>query len=162
MHKRPNTLVFGSHLFVGLLTDMFRRLPASVHPSPSQPFANDLLSQKKDVLHTYSTMQKKALHRVQVFHLIPLFSRTRLRVSPKGERSRNCHKNRSDIKFTLLTYSNLLKLSISFSLPPLQGSAPSKLPALQYTPILLAVLFFHRHLRIAKKGLESPAYTRRF
>lgn len=88
MHKRPNTLVFGSHLFVGLLTDMFRRLPASVHPSPSQLFANDLLSQKKDALHTYSTMQEKPLHRVQVFHLIPLFSRTRLRVSPKRGKGR--------------------------------------------------------------------------
>ena len=85
------------------------------------------------------------LHRVQVFHLIPLFSRTRLRVSPNGERSHNCHKNRSDIKFTLLTYSNLLKLSISFSLPLLQN------PCLAIPPIFLAVFFFHRHFRISKK-----------
>ena len=88
MHKRPNTLVSGSHLFVGLLTDMFRRLPANAHPSPSQFFTNDLLSQKKDALHTYSTIQQKSLHRVQVFHLIPLFSRTRLRVSPQKGRGR--------------------------------------------------------------------------
>ena len=47
------------HPFVGLLTDMFRRRRASAHPSPSQPLASDLLSQKKDALHAYSTAAGK-------------------------------------------------------------------------------------------------------
>ena len=54
---------------------------------------------------------KVSLHRVQVFHLIPLFSRTRSRVSPIRARSRDCHKNRSNIKFTSLRYPNYLHLS---------------------------------------------------
>ena len=45
--------------FVGLLTDMSRRRRASAHPSPSQPLASDLLSQKKNVLHAYSTAAGK-------------------------------------------------------------------------------------------------------
>ena len=45
------------------------------------------------------TAQCRNLHRVQVFHLIPLFSRTRSRVSLFRARSRDCHKNRSNIMF---------------------------------------------------------------
>ena len=48
------------------------------------------------------TAQCRNLHRVQVFHLIPLFSRTRSRVLLFRARSRDCHKNRSNIRFCLL------------------------------------------------------------
>ena len=52
--------------------------------------ASDLLSQKKNVLHAYSTADRTsvdAMCRVQVLHLIPLFSRTRIRV-PLDKRGR--------------------------------------------------------------------------
>ena len=64
--------------FVGLLTGTFRGRPQRLLPAFSA-FANDLLSQKGSGLRAYSTAG--LTRRVPVNHRIPLFSRTRMRVS---------------------------------------------------------------------------------
>ena len=82
-------------------------------------FPNDLLSQKRHT-HPYSQLPYRFILRysVQDLHLIPLFSRTRMRVFLHSRmifrckvRSRICHKSRSYMKLLLSLYLFILSLT---------------------------------------------------
>ena len=116
LSEQPRTV--GGELSVGLLTDVFRRghprqrIPAAFPAKPLQPPVTCF--RRKRIYFTITAMELHvaaafaavpAAKHVQEFHLIPLFSRTRMRVRP-GVPERVAHlPQKPDIPYAVVWVS---------------------------------------------------------
>lgn len=116
LSEQPRTI--GGELSVGLLTDVFRRvlprqrIPAAFPAKPLQPPVTCF--RRKRVSFTITAMELHvaaafaavpAAKHIQEFHLIPLFSRTRMRVRP-GAPERVAHlPQKPDILYVVVWVS---------------------------------------------------------